>query len=242
MNKCSPNRIDKIDQGCFIEKELNVIANVFKFDPKKDVYKQLQDCDNCDLNDKFTLKQLKDVLGYSIHKHIFKPSIHKNRFEWLSTSDIDIIMDQYMNFDNSFKYLGTFPSDILSVGYKLPKVKYYKKLALVLNLDPHNLSGSHWVSVYIDILECKVEYFDSLGDKPTRNIKKVLGYLCKELDCDLSINSQQFQIEDSECGIYSLYYIISRLLGIKSSNIIKNVIRDTKMNKYRDILYSSKKN
>ena len=239
MNACSPDRKNKNHTGCFIDKELDVIAKVFNLDSSKDVYKQLLDCKSCDLQDKFVVEQLQSVLGYNIHKHVFKPPMHRDRFEWLSTTDIDRIMDQYMNFDYSFKYLGTYPSDILDLDYTLPKVTHYKKLGMVLNLDPHNKPGSHWVAVYIDPLISTVEYFDSLGDLPTRNIKKVLEYLCKQLDCDLNIHSKKFQLKDSECGIYSVYYIVSRILGFTPNQIKENVIRDTQMNKYRDVLYRS---
>jgi Ulp1 family protease len=132
----------------------------------------------------------------------------------------------------------------MSLNYKLPKIKYYKKLGMILNLDSHDQPGSHWVAVYIDVLGGTVEYFDSVGEPPTRNIKRVLSFLCRELTgkCKLTqfktvINSKKFQIENTECGIYSIYYIVSRILGIPSKDIISNVIRDVQMNKYRDVLY-----
>ncbi|GFY13354.1 hypothetical protein TNCV_2336181 [Trichonephila clavipes] len=38
-------------------------------------------------------------------------------------------------------FLGVYPSD------KIPKVK--KKAALVVNTDPHDEEGSHWLAMYI---------------------------------------------------------------------------------------------
>ncbi|GFX82368.1 hypothetical protein TNCV_2870491 [Trichonephila clavipes] len=39
-------------------------------------------------------------------------------------------------------FLGVYPSD------KIPKVKK-KKAALVVNTDPHDEEGSHWLAMYI---------------------------------------------------------------------------------------------
>lgn len=241
---CSPVRKGDANTGCLIDKELDVIADVFKLDKSRDIYKQIKDCKSCDLQDSFVMEKIQDLLGYNLNTLIFKPTLHKDRFQWLNTGDIDTIMDQYMNFDNSFKYLGTFPSDITTLGYKLPKVKHYKKLAMVLNLDSHDKPGSHWVAVYIDYSKSKdngvIEYFDSLGDIPTRDTKRVLKYLKRELGYTPKVLSKKFQIEDSECGIYCIYYIVSRLLGFTARGILTNVIRDKEMNGYRNVLYKKR--
>ena len=47
------------------------------------------------------------------------------------------------------------------------------------------------------------------------------------------VNTRQHQRLDTECGVYSLYFIISRLEG-KSCEFINNkIIRDKEMNSYR---------
>ncbi|GFT38166.1 uncharacterized protein TNCV_4857551 [Trichonephila clavipes] len=55
-------------------------------------------------------------------------------------------------------FLGVYPSD------KIPKVK--KKAALVVNTDPHDEEGSHWLAMYIQD-EKTIEFFDSYGFPPS---------------------------------------------------------------------------
>lgn len=239
-NVCSPSRRGHKYNGCFLDNELESVAKVFGLDNSKDIYKQLVECKTegmCSLQDKFTVDQLNTLLGYNINKQIFKPRMGVDRWNWLSTSDIDVVMHQYMNFDNSFKYLGTFPSDIIELKYKLPKVDYYKKLGMILNLDTHESPGSHWVVIYVSKIDKTVEYFDSLGDPPTKNTKRVLDYLSRKFGYDSIVVSREFQLKNTECGIYSIYYLISRMLLYTSDEITSNIIRDSRINKYRNVLY-----
>ena len=57
------------------------------------------------------------------------------------------------------------------------------KLGLVINLDTHDKSGSHWVALYIDLKQNQIYYFDSIGNKPGPRIKRfnnqILDYMYK---------------------------------------------------------------
>ncbi|EGG18240.1 hypothetical protein DFA_03727 [Cavenderia fasciculata] len=59
------------------------------------------------------------------------------------------------------------------------------KMSFIMNLDPHNKPGSHWVAVYIDADKDKsVEYYDSFGLEPTDDFMKQLKDLIDEIDPD----------------------------------------------------------
>jgi hypothetical protein len=59
--------------------------------------------------------------------------------------------------------------------------------------------------------------------------------LCKGFQC--FYNDHRFQFKNSECGVYSMHFIIEFLNGKKFQDIIDNVIDDDSINKKRDIFY-----
>ena len=93
------------------------------------------------------------------------------------------------------------------------------KIGIIFNLDPHYKSGSHWVSLFIDIKKGKIFFFDSAGDKVPKQIKKLSDNIIeqgKQLHPPIQFNfdenhPKEHQFGDTECGIYSLFFIIHML-------------------------------
>lgn len=170
----------------------------------------------------------------------FKPKMNNNKYNWLSTSDINNVMQQYQEFDKTFKFLGALPCDF----YKFTKVKYndipnYKKVAIIFNLDTHDKSGSHWVSFMIDNKRRTIEYFDSTGSSPNTFIKEFIKFLKSKIIKDYNYlqNKKIHQRQNSECGVYSIYYIIQRLLGNDFHSITNNIITDNQMSLFRRYIF-----
>lgn len=262
--RCAPGR-EKYE-GCLLESELRMIAEAYielypksDLDISKPLFSQLERLlsDKCkDSRDSRDSKcwiesdplirvLLESKLEYILSDIVYKPCIHEDRYAWLSTTDINMIMMQYMQANVSFGYLGTFPSDVLdliSMDELLETYRDFTKKGMILNLDPHTKGGIHWVAVYIDSKDETIEYFDSLDEYPTPAIKGVLRYL-KGHDLfkgyKLYNTSVKFQLKNSECGVYCIYYILNRVLNRSFNDIQSDVIRDDEMNEYRDILYDS---
>ena len=53
----------------------------------------------------------------------------------------------------------------------------------------------------------------------------------------LIYNDKRHQYGGSECGVYSMYFLLQRLENISMKQISKKNISDEKMNKLRNILY-----
>ena len=106
-------------------------------------------------------------------------------------------------------FFGTFPID------ELPNKKF--PYSFILNHDPHNKPGSHWVAVIVHSNK-NVEYFDSLGQKPPS-----LLYQWKR---KINYNKRAIQnIFANTCGHHSLYYLYLRTrLKITPSNTIKYLL------------------
>ena len=110
------------------------------------------------------------------------------------------------------------------------------KLGFVFNLDEHWKSGSHWVALYIDLVDKHVYYFDSAGDRCPTRIKKIYHKLNSNNDFKFSSNyGIRHQKGKTECGIYVIYFILTMLKknNYKLFNDRKNLIPDIQMENHR---------
>lgn len=185
-----------------------------------------------DLINEIKDENLRDSLLY----FTFKPKGLPSKRTWFSTTNINEIMQQYQDIHkHKFKFLGAQPSDYTKL-VKLNKdtLKKYDCIGIIFNTDPHTLPGKHWVSVFIDNRAKTVEYFDSLGKIPNKNIASFLKIFKKY---DFTINKKIHQKGGSNCGVYSCYFIIQRLNGKTFDEINKKLIPDKVMTDLRDILF-----
>jgi hypothetical protein len=87
------------------------------------------------------------------------------------------------------------------------------EIGIVYNLDPHFKGGSHWVSNYIDIPGHVCYYFDSYGMEPPAQVKRFMQWLTtQDPEMKLHYSSRRLQYSNTECGIYSIYFISAMLL------------------------------
>jgi hypothetical protein len=217
-------------------------------------------CDTewCWIEQEFVKKMgRKELLGS------FRPKMpsswKKNKYEWLNTTDIESVMKQYEDKYHDFKFIGPVPIDFdyeYSVGKcivnelchlsikKLIENKI-KKVGIIYNLDPHDKPGSHWVAMYLDLNKKNVYYFDSYGTKPPTEVEKLIERIQeqgKELGFEIKYeyNMTRHQYQNSECGVYSIYFITQLLEGKKSFNNINTTrIKDEYVNSKRKYYYLS---
>lgn len=175
-----------------------------------------------------------------IVKKIVKPLGPKNK--WLTTNDINNVMNEYEKIYPDFLFLGAVPIDFEKVvsemsNFNLKKVKN-NTIGIIFNLDAHNEPGSHWVSLFIDMNEKTICFFDSVGDKPVKEINKFIKKVTKQgkqknIHFKIIINKNEHQYKDGECGVYALYFITSRLAGKKCNDINNMIIKDSEMKQKR---------
>lgn len=189
----------------------------------------------------------------------------KNPTEWLSNYDILNVLIQYEKGNPTFKFIGPTTIDFDTVLNKSTgscvlddlcrfSLKTYidkkiKNIGIIFNLDKHTQSGSHWVSMFIDIENSFIFYFDSATNKTPKEIKAFV----KKVQGQASNLGYQYeyyenypnnhQRTNTECGMYSLYFIITMLDKTKS---IKSKIKlfkekkvsDNHMRKLRSIYFN----
>ena len=117
---------------------------------------------------------------------------------------------------------------------------------MIFNLDPHYKGGSHWVSLFVDLDDNYIFFLDSNGVKIPKEIKVLVKRLQKQAKDGLHKKLKfidnapmEHQHENTECGIYSLYNIISLLTKKKTPHQIKRTrITDKEMEEYRSIFFN----
>lgn len=185
-----------------------------------------------------------------------------NIHTWLSNFDIDAIMELYEEKHRDFSYLGTVTADC-PVSYKCELSGFdmcdlYKKgitrAGIIYNLDTHEKGGSHWVAVFIDLKHGReLSYFDSYGMPPPPLIRKFLERQYRALNAAAArgefggrgggpavkyvVNKKRHQRGSSECGVFSINYILQKINGKKMSQISRVRITDAQMNLLRRNLF-----
>lgn len=275
MNKCAPGK--KYSNGsCFTIDSLIKIAKHYnkkhtdKIDiiqDKKYLLKELtnrmKNKYNC--NDEVCwvdTKLVKSINDEDILYDTFRPNGPKKQYEWLSTTDIEKVMYQYESKYPEFKFLGALPYDFEELPYYgIQNIDFNTlqdstfKIGAVINLDEHNMPGSHWVALFTDLKKNIVYYFDSFGKKPGKRInifvRKILNHMYNikyhtnismtefmnkfhsSNDYDVRYNKIQHQFKNSECGVYSMNFIIRLLAGETFDDIVNNITDDITMNNCR---------
>lgn len=182
----------------------------------------------------------------------FRPEGPQGKFEWLSTFDINYTLAQYEKKYEDFIFLGAVPIDFAELD-ELPFKKLdfddlykngKKRIGVVFNLDEHDKGGSHWVSLFADLEKGQIYFSDSYGTKPYKQIVDFMGKIEKYLinvrkikDPDIRYNKIQHQKGNSECGVYSINFILRLLKGKTFDHITRKRVSDEKVNKCRMIYF-----
>ena len=185
----------------------------------------------------------------------------KNPNEWLSSIDIMNVMKQYEKAYKCFDFIGPSPIDFdtrklygecvwdelcnFSLSEQIKNGK--TKVGIIFNTDPHNKPGQHWISMFVNIKKRKIFFFDSTGDKPASQIMVLVDRIKEQgLSMSPKLNFQfdsnegiEHQYGNTECGIYSLYFIVHMLEDKMTAHYLKtHILKDEYMNKFRHIYFN----
>ena len=188
-----------------------------------------------------------------LEKYTFRPDSPNGKFTWLSNENIDQVMEQYEKLYPDFKFFGAVPMDFADLDLPINKANYaelykkgIKKFGIIFNLDEHYKSGSHWTSMYFNCETPGLFYWDSTGTGPELRTRRLMRKQCRALqkirniplkDIRIEYNEIQHQKENTECGVYSINFLIRMARGDDFNTIIKNVISDRQINKCRGVYF-----
>jgi hypothetical protein len=153
---------------------------------------------------------------------------------WLNNENIDGVIRQLMEKHESVKHIHFQMINFKDHNDELHRTnllrdvlgKGYKRLCVVLNTDKKGGQGIHWFCIFCDLTRSgsvtdpfTIEYFNSSGRKEPHpvadwcirekcNIEEKSNYKCNIV---VAATVPHQKDTDSECGVYSLYYIHRRL-------------------------------
>jgi len=186
----------------------------------------------------------------------------KSPNEWLSSIDIMKVMKQYENAYKCFEFIGPSPIDFDTkmlygecvwdelCNFSLDKLllKGKSKIGIIFNTDPHYKSGEHWISMFINIKKGKIFFFDSVGTSAPLEIKNLVNRI-KEQGKKLSppINFEydenhpiEHQYGNTECGMYSIFFIVHMLEDKFTGQYLKtHILKDKYIQKFRKVYFNN---
>lgn len=158
---------------------------------------------------------------------------NSNPKTWLNSLDIQNVLNQYEKTHPEFRFIGPSPMDfdtryndkncvcnrLCNLSLQDEYEKGIRKIGIVFNEDKSNQDGSHWVAFFVDLEDRFLFYYDSVGNEMLSGIKRFKKKVLKQGNELFSPKKMKFyqnhfshQKQNTECGMYSIYFIISMLL------------------------------
>lgn len=202
------------------------------------------------LHDKCDSGSAECIINSMLSKPTAPSSWKSNPEEWLSSLDIDAVEKQFTKTFTDYYYVGTVPIDfgkksetgtcvvnsLCSLNIEHLYKKGYRRIGIVFNTDVSTGPGQHWIALYCDIrpelVFPRITYFDSYGDKPSKEVVNLMkrwkitwdATKIHEKPMATTYNKTRHQYENSECGMYCLYFHFCCLLGIPMNKRIPDEV------------------
>lgn len=196
--------------------------------------------------------------------HNLKPEGPANSVKWLTNHNLDATTASWEKKFPAFRALPTAMMNFTEYDCALGKfdpASYAARVnspqgcsfGCVLNTDHYPGKGKHWVCVFGDLrggAEWTLEYFNSSGRPPPvrcvewlvaqrnrlRSLRRKLGR--EGAVDDVVVNSRAHQSGNTECGVYCLFYLWSRLNGVGYESFRESRVPDEKMKAFRKNLFT----
>jgi hypothetical protein len=279
MVRCSPKEKNKINEySCYTDEALYKLRNLWNIrhpdaiinsNEPKEIWSNLHhymkkacNRESCWLKQNFARGKVDNELLEEFAP-ISPQEWKENPNEWLSSMDIIKVMKQYEKAYKCFEFIGPSPIDYdtkklygecvwdelchFNLADQIKKGK--TKIGVIFNLDPHHKSGSHWVSLFINLKKKEIFFFDSVGDPIPPEIQRFVGKVLEQghmmepkIICKFDQNHPvEHQYGNTECGIYSIYFIVHMLEDKITKHYLKtHILKDNYMQKFRKVYFNDK--
>lgn len=126
------------------------------------------------------------------------------------------------------------------VKYVNPKTKEF---GFVINSTSSKTEGQHWRAVFLDFINCEIDYYDSLVSQPTKQFLKDIKLLIDKVNppcyMKLKVNLCKVQGESQNCGFFASKFIIDRFKNKpfkEASMVDKSDIGEYNIEKFKNYL------
>lgn len=258
-----PNESDKsickwstqVDDACPYEELLNMLVNSVS---EKKIRCDKKECLN--IIKKRGIKNDKELLEKTDKTDYMKPGGPATTTRLLNQFNIDNVLYDFsiatINENGVFKngpffhirfemrdFMEAFKSELRDVDFGKLIDAGFKSFGCVLNTDVWAGPGKHWVCIFgtIEDKKIRVEYFNSSGNGLDQfpEIRKWVEFKKETYDIDIEeVVKKTLQYSETECGVWCLCYIKSRLEGHPKDYFYKYNVDDDDIIKMRKYLFS----
>lgn len=261
---CSPHRKHH-KKTCYTGKQLKKIAKAWNnyngkkiIDPNtrlNNLWESLNTQLRNQCNNEWCWMERDFMAGYRDREFIdetFRPEGPHGKV-WLSTNQIGRVLKQYQLEVPDFISLGPVPIDFANFAPEVAQIdikylhrKGIRKIGIVFNTDPSSKPGQHWISMFIDLNTAEIGFFDSFGKcPPPAPVQELISYISsqnpipesKKSNWQIQCNSIRHQRANTECGVYSIYFIAERLKGRSFQEISRSIVSDEEMVQHRQMYF-----
>lgn len=273
QNICAPGH-NSTNYSCYTKKQLVQLMNqLIQHHPISQKWKHLNHMNlynllkeqiqsNYQITDEskwLELPFVKPILDQELNQKTFRPEMpnewNSDIHTWLNSDDISRVMGQYQQKFPDFLFFGPVASDcpeefhceLTDFSCKKMLLAGKQRIGIIFNLDKHNQSGSHWVALWISILEQTIEYYDSYAIRPPKLIHQFMKRIQQQANTDgivfqIMWNKIRHQYGGSECGVFSMFFIVQRLHDKSFEDICNQKPTDELMNQLRLHFYRPPEN
>jgi hypothetical protein len=200
------------------------------------------------------------IAAHMLKKPKAPSSWEKNPEEWLSSLDIEAVEKEYTKLFPKYYFVGCVPIDfdkqsstgkcivsaLCSLNIHELYKKGYDKIGVVFNTDVSTGPGQHWIALFTDLDPAfeypRITYFDSYSKAPEAEVQRLMQRWKQQWDAtrihskptELSYNHTRHQYENSECGMYCIYFHLCCIVGIPMNKRVP----DDVMRSFRGMLFS----
>jgi hypothetical protein len=96
---------------------------------------------------------------------------------------------------------------------EIEQFKKHSTVGLIVNTDPHNKPGEHWIGLYKE--GEMLNFFDSFG-RGIKEFGEPFASIMNDFASDLKLVTNRMQYQDvfyDTCGRWTYYYIFSKICG-----------------------------
>lgn len=194
----------------------------------------------------------------------FKPEGPWNSTALLDNFNIDNLLSQFTSehyrkaTGRKFYHIPFQMIDFDQVRSELARISIpavigagFDSFGVVLNTDVSTGFGKHWFCLYGDLKHkgteedpYVIEYFNSSGNRPRPSVLTWMEKTCRDIMLTLGKHAKthiaapkQIQTSKTECGVWSVMYIKSRLEGHPPDWFYKNKTTDDDIESFRRYLF-----
>jgi hypothetical protein len=237
-NVCAPNELKNIqsflaEKGIVAKNEeetIEILKSMLKVETEAEIWNN---------------PVVREIIGSKkadlILKNLFVPEGPKNSTALLDNENIDNTLELWMKYSQKLFGLRFYHIPFQMIDFEMRGTELatlnimdlvrnkYDCFGVVLNTDISSGRGKHWFCIYCDLKHSgnkedpySLEYFNSSGNRPMTEVNIWLEKTCHNLlkiykkYCEITRSApRRLQYSQTECGMWSLMYIKSRLMGHK---------------------------